>query len=259
MELCYMDGDALDTLKKSLPQILEKYFIEKDNSWIAKLYGKNPFIKFREVPNFELVPLDAGLELAEVDFRNSKILYKNLSFLTPRQAADEKFWAGLCHGVFYDYVRRRWNYNKLKNLSVEKAVEQIKNRFFFNGDARERIIKNTLSKYWWAGRLFSNEALDILGSKDFYEKFFLIVSRSFIGNKTLRNGFIKFLKHFKDQGITLDRDNHIRPAMSELNKRGGMIVLDYLTEEEIAAIMIEHVEKILTDYNFKAGCFLKRI
>ena len=121
----------------------------------------------------------------------------------------------------------------------------IQNRFFFNGGSREKLLTNTLSKYWWAGRIFSSEALDALGTKDFYSKLFSIASRSFIGNEKLRNGFVQFLWHFKDNWITLDKDKHILPAMTELNKSGGVIVLYCLTEKEIAAIMIEHVENIL--------------
>lgn len=45
---------------------------------------------------------------------------------------------------------------------------------------------------------------------------------------------------------SLDTDKRIRAAMIELNKIGGAIVLDCLTEKEIAAIMIAHVEKIFT-------------
>lgn len=244
MEICFLKSRALDTLKNGLPQIYDKYFTQRDNSWLADVCGENPFVKFRDVPDFELAPLERGFE-PKVDFDNCKILYKKLNFLTPRQAADERFWAGLCHGVFYDYVRRRWSYDTPTNLSDNaKIITGIKNRFFFNGDARQCLLTNTLSKYWWTRYIFSSDDLNILGAENFYTKIFSIVSRSFIGNKSLRNGFVKFLRHFKEQGITLDIKNHIRPAMSQLNKRGGAIVLDCLTEEEIAAIMIEHVEKI---------------
>lgn len=246
MELSYFKGDALDTLKSSLGKTFEKYLIERDNSWVIEVCGENPFVKFRDVPDFELTPLDK--DLGEVDFCNSKILYKNLHFLTPRQAADERFWAGFCHGAFYDYVRRRWGYDKIDNLrgvDKDKAIERIQNRFFFNGGSREKLLTNTLSKYWWAGRIFPSEALDALGTKDFYSKFFSIASRSFIGNEKLRNGFVQFLRYFKDKGITLNREKHIQAAMTELNERGGVIILDCLTEKEIAAIMIEHVKKIL--------------
>ena len=254
MELCYLNGDALDTLKESLNRTFENYLTQRDNSWVVEMCGENSFVKFCDVPDFELAPLDEGFNAGEIDFRNSKILYKHLNFLTPRQAADERFWAGFCHGAFYDYVRRRWAYDKIETLQgIDKAetVKRIKNRFFFNGNARERILTNTLSKYWWAGHLFTSEALDALGAKDFYTKLFSIGSRSFIGNEKLRGGFEKFLRHFKDRGITLDTDKHIRAAMTELNKIGGAIVLDCLTENEIAAIMIGHVEKFFTNTDGK--------
>ncbi len=253
MELCYLKVNALDTLKSSLDKTFGKYLTERDNSWVNEVCGENPFVKFRDVPDFELAPLDEGLDIGEVDLRNSKILYRHLHFLTPRQAADERFWAGFCHGAFYDYVRRRWGYDKLDNLrgiDKDKTIKRIQNRFFFNGEARVELLTNTLSKYWWAGRVFPNEALDALGAKDFYRKIFSIATRSFIGNEKLRNGFVKFLRHFKDRGITLDRDEHILSAMIELNQSGGVIVLDCLTERDIAAIMIEHVGKIYRDGKF---------
>lgn len=89
------------------------------------------------------------------------------------------------------------------------------------------------------------KGLDALGATDFYSKLFSIASRSFIGNEKIRGGFVKFLQHFNDYGIILDKEKHIQPAMTELNKFGGAIVLDCLTENEIAKIMIAHVEKIL--------------
>ncbi len=247
MELCCLKGDAFITLKSSLPTIYTNYLRERDNSWVVDVCGENPFVKFRDVPDFELAPLGTGLDKGTIDFRNSKILYKNLHFLTSRQAADERFWAGFCHGAFYDYVRKRWDYDKvndLRGINKAKTIKELRNRFFFDGGSRERILTNTLSKYWWAGRVFTDEALDALGSSDFYSKLFSIVTRSFIANEKLRGGFVKFLQHFKGRGAELDTDKHIRPAMIELNKVGGAIVLDCLTESEVAAILIEYVEKI---------------
>lgn len=255
MELCFLKSAALDTLKGSLSRTYEKYFTQRNNAWLTDICGENPFQKFRDVPDFELAPLDTDFEPSKIDFDNCKILYRNLHFLTPRQAADERFWAGLCHGAFYDYVRRRWGYDKFANLSAAdnaKILTGLKNRFFFDGRARERILTNTLAKYWWTGYIFPREALEVLGAKDFYTKIFSILSRAFIGNKILRNGFVKFLRHFKDRGVTLEIRNHIRPAMTELNKRGGAIVLDCLNADEIAAIMIDYVEKNFS-HKFTAG------
>lgn len=242
MELCYLKSNSLATLKNSLNQTYDNYLTKHDNSWVLEACGENPFVKFRDIPDFELAPLNAGVDIDEIEFRNTKIFYKNLHFLTPRQAAYERFWAGFCHGAFYDYVRRRWLYDNVDTLcdiDANKTVEQIKNRFFFNGRVREKLWSNTLAKYWWTGYLFPIDVLEFVGVRNL----FFLMSRSFVGNKTVRNGFVKFVRHFQKKGMRLDKSNQIDPAVTELNKVGGAIVLDCLTEDEVAAIMIGHVEK----------------
>lgn len=248
MEICFLKSNALETLKTGLPQTFEKYFVEKDNSWLTEICGENPFEKFRNVPDFELAPLDKGLEPGEIDFRNCKILYKNLHFLTPRQAADERFWAGLCHGVFYNYLRRRCEYD-CKEI-YPKATDEIKTRFFFEANSRTGIFRNVLSKCWWTGRTFydstlgnSFEKLDVIGSNDLSSKISYILRYPFTANPKILNGIIKFFRHFNNGKSLGTLKNTLRPAIYELNKRGGAVVLDCLTEEEIAAIMIEYVEK----------------
>lgn len=90
-----------------------------------------------------------------------------------------------------------------------------------------------------------NERFGRFGRDGFLLETFFDSVCSFIGNEKIRGGFVKFLQHFNDYGIILDKEKHIQPAMTELNKFGGAIVLDCLTENEIAKIMIAHVEKIL--------------
>ena len=249
MEICFLKSRALDTLKNGLPQIYDKYFTQRDNSWLADVCGENPFVKFRDVPDFELAPLDKGLGEGEILFRNCKILYKKLNFLTARQAADERFWAGLCHGVFYDYLRRR---HKHDTEEKRPTAKDIKTRFFFEATSITGIFRNSLSKCWWTGRAFydatrSNvfEKLDIIGANDISSKISYVLRYPFTANPKILNGIVKFFEHFGAKGLGTLK-NTLRPAMYELNKRGGAVVLDCLTEEEIASIMIEHVEKIFS-------------
>lgn len=252
MELCFMKSNALDTLKNGLPQIFDKYLTEGENSWLVDVCGENPFVKFRDVPDFELEPIDDGLSAGELDFRNCKILYGHLEFLTPRQAADERFWAGLCHGVFYDYMRRRYKYDT--NATRPNAAKEIKTRFFFEQFSTTGILRNSLAKCWWTGRAFYDgnnhtnrfAKLDIVGSNDISSKISYILRYRFASNPKILNGVVKFFKYFRDQNIKLGAlKETLRPAIYELNKVGGATVLDCLSDDEVAAIMIAHVEKIL--------------
>ena len=82
MKLCIMKREALDTLKSSLKTIYTKYYTQSDNSWIYDVCGEEPFQEFKEIPDFNLAPLDAGFSPGEIDLMNCKIVYENLSFLT---------------------------------------------------------------------------------------------------------------------------------------------------------------------------------
>ena len=232
MEIRFMKQSALLDLKNSLPGNFSKYFTESDNSWVSEIC-QEPFLKFCDVPDFELESPLSG-QTGKIEIENCKRVYKNLNFLTPSQAADERLWTGLCHDIFYDYVRQRFGYNavdktdfsttddedddEIKKLSAnDKEITRIKNRFFFNGGARERLLKNPISRYWWTGRALCDstkdnhfEKLDIIGENDFYTKIFSTLSRSFAANPVILNGVVKCFEYFNDKDINLNRDKQNR-------------------------------------------------
>lgn len=255
MKLVFMKRTALETLKSNLPQIYPKYFFlnEVTNLWMTEVCEENPFQKFEEVEKFELAPLNKNLTLGEVDFQNCKIIYSNLKFLTETQAADERLWAGLAHENFYDYLRLRWKMNDVTKTDKD-IVNQIRNRFFFTGSARQSIANNTLAKYWWVGKLFYDETrknpfekLDIVSAVDLSTKIVYILGYAFSSNPKIRDGIVKFFQHYRDKGMDIrDWKNILKSAFMELNKISGAIILDCLSEDEISEILIGEANKLLT-------------
>lgn len=255
MKLVFMKRTALETLKSNLPQIYPKYFFlnEVTNLWMTEVCEENPFQKFEEVEKFEFAPLNKNLTLGEVDFQNCKIIYSNLKFLTEAQAADERLWAGLAHENFYDYLRLRWKMNDVTKADKDIA-KQIRGRFFFSGGAREAIVRNTLAKYWWVGKLFYDETrknpfekLDIIGAVDISTKILHIFTLPAASSPKIMNGIVKFFQHYRDKGIELHNwKNILKPAFIELNKISGAIILDCLSEDEISEILIGEANKLLT-------------
>ena len=253
MKLVFMKRTALETLKSNLPQIYPKYFTEPTNYWMEEVCGENPFQKFDEVENFELAPLHKNLPLGEVDLLNCKILYSNLKFLTETQAADERFWAGLAHENFYDYLRVRWNMFDVTKTDKQTYM-QIRSRFFFTGGVRRELIYNTLAKCWWTGKVLYDETrknpfekLDIVGATSLSSKMVFLFSYSFNQNPKVMNGIVKFFQHYRDKGIEIHNWNKIlRPAFMELYKVSGAVILDCLSEDEIAKILIDEADKLLT-------------
>ena len=106
-----MKKDALEILKANLDVVYQKYYTEPDNKWLWTICGEDPFVEYKEIPDFVLTPIEGEKTIGEAEFNNCKILYENLMFLTESQASDERLWAGLCHSTFYDYLRKRYKYD----------------------------------------------------------------------------------------------------------------------------------------------------
>lgn len=253
MKLYFMKIDALNFFKDNLDLFYTKYYTEDNNKWLWKVYGDNPFIEFNDISKFDLANLESGYTTGEIELENCKILYNNLSFLNESQACDERLWAGLCNSVFYDYVRKRWNYHNTKPKSQKEAVSGIKSRFFFSGGIRAGLYRNTLSKCWWVGRNTYNpsnpnhfEKLDTLGSKDISSKISdIFYSYNFSSNPVILEGIIEGLGYFKEINIPLTVKEHIRPSLQLLNAVGGGVILDCLSKEEIADIIIDNIYSII--------------
>ena len=214
---------------------------------------EDPFVEFTEVADFELAPLDSDLSKGEIDLENCKIIYKNLRFLSETEASDERLWAGLTHSVFYDYMRRRWGYDKVKPKSPSQSIGEIRTRYFFEGGARAGFFRNTLAKCWWVGKALYNqesknpfERLDILGSNDLSTKITdIFYSNTYASNQNILNGIIECFRHYNEKGVKLSTRTHIRPTLQFLNVIGGGVILDCLSSEEISELMIGNVESIM--------------
>ena len=257
MKLYFMKQEALDILKSNLNITYNKYFTEKDNKWLWDVCGGNPFVEFKEVDDFQLTPIDGDTTKGEAEFNNCKIVYTNLSFLTESQACDERLWAGLCHSVFYEYFRKRWDYDTKSPKDSKTAVSNIKSRFFFSGGSRSGMYRNSLSKCWWVGHNTyepekSNpfEMLDIIGSNDISSKISdIFYSNNFSANPTILKGIVYALKNFKDENVSLNLKDHIRPSLQLLNAVGGNVILDCLDSDEISEILIDNIYSILQGDN----------
>ena len=252
MKLYFMKQDALDFMKHNMDRLYTYYFQEKTNDWMAKEYGSDPFSEFMEIPDFELADLD-GMSIGEADFENCKILYNNLRNLSESQCSDERLWAGLCNGTFYDYVRRRYQYpaKQLKKKKTDSSA--IISRFFFSGGIRSGFYRNGLAKCWWVGHATFDknnvnhfEKLDIIGANDLTTKISdIFYSNTFSSNPTILSGICDGFKYFEDRGQVLDPKAHIRVALKYLNAVGGATLLDVLSSEEISKIVISRIITVL--------------
>lgn len=253
MKLYMMKKSALETLKSNMKDVYTRYYIESTNEWMNEVCGEDPFIEIADVDPFELA--DLTLPKGQIDAENCKIMYSQLKkYISPSQASDERLWAGLCNGTFYEYLKKRWDYIGEIKGDADTNAGNILSRFFFSGSAiRRGLYRNTLSKCWWVGYNLYDAAdrehfwrVDALGYSDFSSKISdIFASNNFSSNIEIVDGIIQALMYFKENDIPLKHREHIRASLQFLNAVGGSVVLDGLDTNEIARLVKNNIETIM--------------
>lgn len=250
MKLYFMKQDYLDVMKTNIESNIDNYK-KNNNQWIYEYFdGENPFLEFKlETKDFELKTKGFN-SFSEMDLYNSKTLYENLKNLTDTQAVDERFWAGLTHSTFYNFVHERWAYDE-KNM---EQANYIKSRYFYS-EKSKGIFRNTLSKLWWIGRLTYDEKrknkyelTDVLGNSDMSTRVNDMFTSNFSRNPKIGHAFLAAIKEYEDNGIKIGAYTY-RQAVQYMNAYGGITLIDYLEEDEIKEVVIKKIYKILKQPN----------
>ncbi|MFI3326955.1 MAG: DUF6339 family protein [Clostridia bacterium] len=249
MKIQFMKDDALTYFKKNVESNLEHY-LDKDNSWVFEKYLKykgediSPFGEFKlEIPNFEM---DMSEEKSEkTDCNNVKILYTALRNVSDTQASDERFWIGLAHSsIMWEYMQYRCKFND-ENMKVDKVLSNL----FFNYGNKRSLIVHILARLWWAGRLTYNEnaknpfeALEYF-NVDFPTKVLTLFSSNFTNNPTITRAILNSIISIEKDDIKVGRKEYFE-IIRYVNFLGGVIILDYLTEDELKEKIIRHYYEV---------------
>ena len=234
MKLKILTEDGLELLEHNIAANI-KHYQKPSNQWIHEFLDKEQIKDFHtEVADFELKVNKK--EAAKADVENIKTVYGNLKFLTNEQASDARFWTGLTHLNFWEFMHERWEVG-------EKGLKEnnIKTRYFIemSRSHRRSLIDNTLSKYWWVGRqLYDQEAADPFHLLKFFEidystKSLDLLSRNYTNNsQILRVTVESFLELEKETGRRVSREE-LRKIVTYLNILGGINALDCFEKEEL--------------------------
>lgn len=206
-------------------------FKQDSSDWLQDELGNALFsdTKFAEIPDFSLDMSADKPFLTEAE--NVKRIYGNLRFLSDSQASDERLWAGLCLGPFWDYVKYRWDINK------KCTVGNVQQHFFFGFGARRSLTRNALSRLWWIGRLTYDEKRSdpweltkfVCESSDYIMH---ILERNTSNNPSIIRPFLSAIIEAKAQGLPIDT-NIVGELAKYLNLLGGIYILDCLPEQRI--------------------------
>lgn len=249
MTIHFLKADAVAALKANVKNNI-KYYDSPDNEWIYTYFdGENPFADYKfQIEDFQLVmPETPGVETGKYDVENAIRLYSAMKVISDTQATDERLWAGLCHGDFWDYVHCRWKTVKMG----QNPASTITSRYFLNNKdegTRLSLFANTVSRLWWLGRLTYDETrqdpfeLTRYWETEFTTKLWMFHS-NYMGNPILVRGLISALIALENDGFAIKgrKSNIYRQASQYLNVLGGTHIVDYFTEQEIKEKILYHM------------------
>lgn len=249
MKLYFMKDDALTYFKGNVEYNINNYLL-KNKDWIFEKYSQykneseNPFIEFKfQVPDFSL---DISSDKPEsTDYKNVKILYSALKNLSNTEATDERLWAGIAHSNFYEYMLYRCKLDE-KNISKNKILTN----FFYNYGNKRSLIIHPLARLWWVGKLLYNEksenpfeALEYL-KNDFGTKVLSLFSSNFTNNPIIARAILIAISEIEEKDERKIGRNSYLELIRYVNILGGIIILDYLSEEELIDKIKNHYYRV---------------
>jgi len=241
MKLQFVSYDNLDTIKSNLPVWVDQ-FRSDSSEWLNTELGNSLFTntKFAEAPDFSLDMSEEKPFMTEAE--NAKRVYGNLRFLSDSQASDERLWAGLCLGPYWDYVKYRWEINK------KCTVSNVQQHYMFGFGARRSLTRNALSRLWWIGRLTFDETRTdpweltkfVCENADYIMH---ILERNTSNNPVIIRAFLSAIIDARKNGLQIDT-NIVGDLAKYLNLLGGIYILDCLPSEKIYAKIYAKAEEI---------------
>lgn len=232
MKLYFLKDDALDTLKTNIKHNTRNYS-KPTNEWIYEFFeDENPFEEFKyEVNEFKLAT--SKEDPASTDLENIITLYSNLKTLTDSQAVDERFWIGLAHSNFWEYMNQRLG---LSNKKLEE--DEIYKKFFFAYGKRKSLLVHPLAKLWWTGRNTYDERrsdpfeLTQFFRKNYYHNNLILFGFSYSNNKKIVRALLTAMLEIEKDGSNITT-KIFDETVKYLNILSGTYLLDYLEEDEL--------------------------
>lgn len=184
--------------------------------------------------------------IVDIDRKNSLIVGEALSQLTPSLANEELVWVRISHIDSFEYSKARW---LSENNDDDNLVASIQTHFFAPSQTSIRD-DHSVSRLWWNHHIAEycmpddvEKALSLmLKSADIRSNF---VERIWMSSRRKIAGAI--LRAMESKPYITSSEANFRICMKTINKYGGGIVFEALTDIEADEFVTECYNRIIHD------------
>ncbi len=227
MILQYMKEDDILAIKTNLTMLTSNF--GGSNEWVAQFFdGRSPFKDTKYIVDDFVLDMSSD-DPSLTEYENVRRVYSRLKFLPDSQASDERLWAGLCLGRFYDYVKYRWS------IDGSSSTANIEQHFMFGFGPRRSLTRNAMARLWWIGRLTFDSDREFEFTKLVCEKadnVMHVLERNTSNNPDIIKTFISVVLDVRNEGKQLNTDD-IGELSKYLNLLGGTYILDCLPKKAV--------------------------
>ncbi len=241
--------------------IVDDYFgrVEVNLDWYYEPNGQAP--KAKEKYTTRSAPIEArdlsdllkpqDAKPSETDADNALLFYEALNELSPHQATDERLWAYLCHNSCSAYVAWRWLGRRPGGS--EAAVKKVRNHFFARRNGSRSLVRdNGVSRLWWLGYIahqtdpqFPRSFLEILLHRQDVRSALIERPAVSMNLDVLKVIYSVMQEHWQQNPGDLFARETFRTWMVNINRRGGVVLLDALPEPALRALLRDEAAQAL--------------
>jgi hypothetical protein len=242
MSINYVTDRFLAKLKNAVSNSINRY--TSNENWAQKLASGERFFRETGIQFEAYKPLSVPGDDDYSESENAIRVFRSLGSVSPTQAIDERLWVYMTHIIWWDYMVKRW---PVDLGDTDKAKRVVLRRFFVQGRGLRPLALNGISRLWWAAYLTYDS-----GRNDPYELTRVFMSRTDIAtgllersmgkNRNILCSFVEFLRDHMDEIEEVwsgsgGPGKAIQHMARELNRRGGVVVLDAIGRGGIHDIM----------------------
>lgn len=241
-KLKYVTDVFLDDFKTNFKSKYLPLYMKGDKEKIREIFSNSENVL---ESSFEFKYEELVLESVDPDasIKNIQIIWESLRELSITEAENEKVWVALENTYYLDY-----HLDQLKMITGKKKEESITSRTIFNNGNKRSLMINNISILWWIAYYTYDERLE---DPYYYTKRFLsgsyrgnavaYFSSNLVSNKEIVLGTLEAIYELIDENKMIENRFSYSNANKILNLVGGVVVLDFLSKDEIKNIVKENL------------------